>query len=85
MNYNKPMAASATFSSWWLCLYCRPKTGFSAWQTLPFFTAPPSCLIKSHDLWFHLFCGSSWIPLTSHPWKRKGWKTEPADCAWNTL
>lgn len=42
-NYNKPMEA---FSWWWFCLHYRLKMGLSAWQTLPFFMAPSSCLMK---------------------------------------
>lgn len=46
INYNKPMTATATFSCWWLCLHCRPKSGLSAWQTLNFFTASSFCCMK---------------------------------------
>lgn len=43
---NNPVETSVAFS-WWLYLHCRPQLGLSSWQTLLFFIAPSSCLVKN--------------------------------------
>lgn len=60
---NNPVEASAA-SSWWLLFHCRPQTGLRSWQTLLFFTASSSCLVK--NLWFMAFSALGFFINPSH-------------------